>query len=692
MKRPSALRAGALLAVGALVAAGAVALPTSVQAKAVTPADTVITNAYVYTVDTSNPEAEAVAIRNGKIVYVGTSSGARAYIGRSTTVRDVQGRMVMPGLIDAHVHPGAAGAGLTGCSLEYQQLTVAETLDAIQGCIDKSQGFIGPAGNRWLEVNYWDLQGLKPAGTKMSRLDLDKLKTDAPIFVNSTDHHNGLANSKALAAAGITKSTPDPAKGTMERDADGNPTGFFADAMGLVTSHIPDKNAADVKRDFAASLHSLNATGVTGIYGNGGGLKTYSDLQKEGRLTTRVSAGASGDLTGDMKTLTSTLNAQKKRYDKGNVHVNTVGEVLVDGVIEYPAFTASLLDPYLEKVDGSWAPSANKGPTYYTDQQIKTLIVALDKAGWNAHFHTIGDRAVRQVLDGVAAARSANGVTDTIFSTTHNELVAPSDLPRFAALRVVANFSPQWAQRDAYTIDNLADYLGPERAGRLYPFGAIAATGATVSTGSDWPVDDLNPWRMVEQAFTRTGAQGYDGHPGALSPDLAVSLQQSIAMITKNAAKQIDLWDEIGSIQVGKKADLLVLDRNLFDVKLSDIHKTKPLQVYFGGRVIARKARTSSTIEVTPKRASVSYGARTRLQVKVASAGGRPSGTVTAKDGARVVGAARLVRGRATIALTRRIGVGVHRLAISYGGDLTVAPSRATVSLRVTKARVKRPR
>lgn len=687
MRSPFRRRAGALAAAVALAGSTVVVTGAVAEARTQVPADTVITDAYVYTVDTKHPEAEAVAIRDGKIVYVGTSAGAQNYIGPKTKVEDVQGRMVMPGLIDGHAHPGGAGAGLTGCSLDYQQLTVDETLAAIQQCIDGQRGFIGPDDNRWLQIRYWDLQGLKPAGTTMTRLDLDKLNTDVPMFMVSTDGHNGLANSKALQVAGITKDTPDPARGVMERDADGNPTGFFADANSMVSAHIPAKNDADTTRDLKASLDALNATGVTAFFGNSGGLKNYNDLQDQGALTARVSAAASGNLTGDMDDLIATLNAQKAQYDKGNVHVNTVGEILVDGVMEYPAFTASLLDPYLTKVDDEWVPGANRGPSYYTDQQIKTLVVALDKAGWNGHFHTIGDRAVRQVLDGVAAARATNGVTDTIFSTTHNELVAPSDVPRFASLRVIANFSPQWAQRDAYTVDNLADYLGPERASRLYPIGAVVATGATVSTGSDWPVDELNPWRMIEQAVTRTGAEGYDGHPGALSPDLAVTLKQSIAMITKNAAKQIGLWNETGSIEVGKDADLLVLDQNLFDVKLGSIHKTKPVQVYFGGRVIHQADKADSRTTVKLRKTSVSYGASTTLDVAVSSTTVAPTGTVTVKDGGKIVARAPLDDGKASVVVGAGLTTGGHSLAVSYSGDFSASPSTAATSLRVTKAR-----
>lgn len=675
------------LAAAALAGSAAVATGASAEARAQVPADTVITDAYVYTVDTKHPEAEAVAIRDGKIVYVGTSTGVQSYIGPKTKVEDVQGRMVMPGLIDAHAHPGGAGAGLTGCSLDYQELTVDETLTAVQDCIDDERGFVGPADNRWLQIRYWNLQGLKPAGTTMTRLDLDRLNTTVPMFMVSTDGHNGLANSKALQVAGITKDTPDPTRGFMERDPDGNPTGYFSDANSLVTSHIPSKSDADTKRDLKASLDALNATGVTAFFGNSGSLKNYNELQDEDELTARVSAAASGDLTGDMDALIATLNSQKALYDKGNVHVNTVGEILVDGVMEYPAFTASLLDPYLTKVDDEWVPSSNRGPSYFSDQQMKTLVVALDKAGWNGHFHTIGDRAVRQVLDGVAAARAANGVTDTIFSTTHNELVAPSDIPRFASLRVIANFSPQWAQRDAYTVDNLADYLGPERAGRLYPIGAIAATGATVSTGSDWPVDELNPWRMIEQAVTRTGAAGYDGHPGALSPDDAVTLKQSIAMITKNAAKQIGLWNEIGSIEVGKDADLLVLDQNLFDVKLGQIHKTAPAQVYFDGRVIHQADKAESTTTVKLGKGSVSFGAKTSMAITVSSDSTTPTGTVTVKDGAKTVAQSALRDGKATVQVGAGLAAGKHNLSVSYGGDFSAATSSATTQLTVTKAR-----
>ncbi|WP_022894754.1 amidohydrolase [Agromyces subbeticus] len=552
------------------------------------PADTVITNAFVYTVDADQPDAEAVAVRDGEIVFVGSASGAKSFIDSETEVVDANGRMVMPGLIDAHVHPSGGGAGLNSCSLDYAQLTVEETLEVVQGCLDSGTGIIGEGDSRWLMVKYWDLQGLKPTGTVMTKSDLDQLDAvGTAVVLTATDGHNHVVNSKALELAGVDKNTPDPETGRIERDADGEPTGYFSDAGKVVTMHAPEKSTEEQTSDLKAGLRALNEVGVTAIYGNAGGLEQYNILQDEGSLTTRVSAAptvtAEQLRASDLSELIEYLDEQKDLYDDGNVHVNTVGEILVDGVMEFPAFTAANLDPYLEDVNGAWQPTTNTGPTYFEGESLNDLVIALDAAGWNSHFHTVGDRAVRQVIDAVEAAREVNGETGTSFSTSHNQLVDPSDIPRFVDLGVTASFSPQWAQRDAYTVDNLANYIGPERANRLYPFGQLYEAGVNVSTGSDWPVDELSPWRMVEQAVTRTGAVGFDGHPGVLAEDQTVTLEQSIEMITKNAAKQIGMWDEIGSISVGKRADMLILDQNLFEIPAGEIHATNPTHVYFDG-------------------------------------------------------------------------------------------------------------
>ncbi|MGC1522450.1 MAG: amidohydrolase [Steroidobacteraceae bacterium] len=588
----------AMASIRALAMLLAMVLPGAAGAGTVA-ADTVYRHGLVYTVDAQDSVRQALAIRAGRIVYVGSDAGLAPYIGSKTIVFDLRGRMLMPGLVDGHMHPLQGGGTLLKCNLNYEQLNVEKMQARIQLCLDRSQAGEPDA---WLEVVNWFQEGMLPAGTHTSRQTLDALKTQRPIFVESSFGHTALVNSRALLLAGVTAKTPDPMGGKVGRDTAGNPSGILEDAaQEAVAKHIPPPTAADNVKAALAALDALRRQGVTTFLdaaAEAPSLEAFATVQRQGKLTARAHFAAliTPPQGRDPVAAVAMVKSLAQRYDQGEIAAAptlTVRNVklFLDGVITAPASTGAMLQPYLS-LQGApahphWAPSLSRGPdVYFPAPILSALLVATAGAGFEPHMHADGDRAVREGLDGVAALRRQFPDRDIRAAIAHDEIVDPADFPRYRQLDVIPVLSFQWEKQAPDTMEGAREYLGPARFKYMEPAGFLAAAGARIAYGSDWPVDPLDEWFALKVGVTRTNAPAAGRkYAGRLSEDPGLSRREVLRAITVNSSYELHQELNTGSLEVGKLADVIVLDRNFLDIPAEQIADIKVLQTVVGGRV-----------------------------------------------------------------------------------------------------------
>ena len=534
-------------------------------------ADLVFRHGVVYTVDAARSWASAVGVRHGRIVYVGTDSLPAGLIGRGTEVVDLAGRMLLPGFQDGHVHPVESGVYLGLCDLND-----AETIDALSAGI-RAWAAAHPKA-AWVRGAGWQLP-LFPAGNPSKTL-LDRLVPDRPALLWAADGHSAWANSRALALAGITRATPDPPNGRIERDPRGEPSGTLREAAAdLVDDALPPITDAEYAAGLVRADSLASGFGITTMFSartDEGQLRALASADRAGTLTVRVVAalevpGAGGD------TLRARLRDWRTRYATAHVHP-TAAKLFQDGVIE--SGTAALLAPYLGRGSDAGTPVRDQAT-------LDRLAIALDHDGFQIHVHAIGDRAIRMALDALAHARAENGPRDLRHGITHLELIDPADIPRFRALGVVANFEPLWADGDEYLTKLTEPFLGPARSRWLYPIASVVRSGAVVTGGSDWSVSSLDPLQAIEVGITHRDPG--DTVTAPWHPAERVDLPTMIALYTINAAWAHHLERETGSIEVGKLADLVVLDQNLFTLPSSRIHEARVVRTLFEGRTVFQR-------------------------------------------------------------------------------------------------------
>jgi len=574
-----------------------------------TPAGRVYRNGTVFTADAHGSMAEAVAIREGRIIYVGSNDGVIRFIGPSTKITDLKGGFLMPGLVDGHLHPLGGGSQLEGCSLNYESLTVAEFQQRVQSCLDKTKNQ-EPDG--WLEVGNWFQESMLPAGVKTSRATLDALKTSRPIIVRSSFGHTVLANSRALGLAKITRATADPPGGKIWRDADGDPSGLLEDAAfaplsGLIPKPTPEQNTAAAK----AAQKALARQGVTSFLDAVGApedLAAFTAVQAAGELTVRAHFApliAVEDGNDPAKAVARVI-ADRKHYDQGSIQVKPGisvrnAKLFLDGVIAAPALTGAVLEAYRTNAGTpdhpSWEPGRSRGPeVYFAPKPLAEILVLLGRAGIDPHMHADGDGAVRAALDAVEAMRKETGRADIRPAIAHDELVSPADFPRFRAHDTMPVLSFKWEKPAGDTI-GLTNYFGPERMKILEPAGLLAAAGARIAFGSDWPVDPLNEWFALKVGVTRTNAPNAPPeYHGRLGEDPGLSREVVLRAATIDAAYELHEDDVTGSVEVGKFADVIVLDRNPLNIPAEDIANVKVLETIVGGRTVYEAPATRQSL------------------------------------------------------------------------------------------------
>ena len=515
------------------------------------PADLVFRGGHVHTVDPERPRADAVAVRDGRIVAVGDASEIEPSVGPRTRVIDLHGRLLLPGFQDAHVHPLHGGIGKLRCDL-HDCRGRPDVLATIRRYAAEHADLPWVLGSGWYMADF-------PGGTP-TREELDIAIPDRPAFLTNRDGHGAWVNSRALELAGIDRDTPDPADGRIERRTDGTPSGTLHEgAMGLVEQLTPPPGADDwaaALRIGQAYLHSLGITAWQDAIVTPQDQATYRAAAERGELTARVEGALwwERDRGGEQvdELIDRSASAAVGRFRAASV------KIMQDGVLEN--FTGGLVEPYL---DGQGGTTDRRGLSFVDPVALRDHVRRLDAAGLQVHFHTIGDRAVREALDAIEAARAANGRTDTRPHLSHIQLIQPNDVPRFAALDAAANAQPYWACHEGQMDELTIPFLGSERATWQYPFKSLLRSGARLAMGSDWSVSTPNTLLEIEVAVTRVA----DISRGVREPFLPaerLTLEEAIAAFTLGSAYVNHLDDVTGSIEVGKLADLTVIDRDLF--------------------------------------------------------------------------------------------------------------------------------
>ena len=573
----------------------------SAEAKPISKADTVFLHGYVYTVDAKDSVAQAVAVRDGKIIYVGDDAGTKRLIGKKTQVVDLKGRMVMPGLIDGHMHPQSGGLRMLNCNLNYDALTIPQIQARIQKCVDDDKD---ASPDSWLVVINWFEQNMQPPGTVLTHAALDGVKTTRPIMVHSSFGHSNLVNARGLQLAGITRDTPDPKDGVIVRDAQGEPTGLLQEAaQDLVEKLVPPPTVEKNYKATQLALEAMREEGITSFldaYTDIETMTAYETVAKEGGLTARAHFAVLIDSpeSYDADKAIAEVLRQKAEFEQGDDGAKPVMKVdtaklFLDGVYSAPAFSAVMVEPYFENKGTAekpnWRPGEHRGPKlYFSQAQLDDTLIKLAAAGINPHMHADGDGSVRQGLDAIAAMRKVHPGEDIRPAIAHDEIVDPADYKRYAEVGALPVLSFQWG-KPSVDIAASKEALGPVRYALIEPTGLLELHGARIVYGSDWPVDKLDEWLALQVAVTRE-AVGEDAvtYPGRLGIDPGLTIAQAIRAITFNAAYCLRQDKVTGSLEPGKFADLIVLDRNLLEIKPEEISGTQVLMTMVGGKVVYR--------------------------------------------------------------------------------------------------------
>jgi predicted amidohydrolase YtcJ len=596
-------------------------------------ADTVFKNGFIYTVDKRDRVKEALAVDDGKIVYVGHDRGAKRFIGRGTEVIDLHGRMMMPGLHEGHIH-GITKPARPTCDLEGVPLTVPEFQARIQACLDDPALHTAEPGapDDFLVVSNFYMQFLRPGGTQPHKSMLDALGTDRPIFAPGIFGHTFLVNQNALDLAGITRDTPDPPGGRINHDPDGEPNGLLEDAAaGLVTQHIPPPPPVSPKEEVRlakARMKDFAREGITSFFVPGAPadpvtLKTFNALQDKGGLTARAhfALRASFEDLREPGPMYDRVERQRKKFEdpdeisrsvrswrpgkqrgpklvpEPGVSIDGV-KIFLDGILQAPGQTAAVKEPYLENVgtveDPVYVPRTDEGAfgELYADADLLGPVVAeLERRGLQSHIHAIGDKAVEVALDSFLHAKRKNGkklergAHETI---AHAELVHPDDYDKFGKAGVTASMGLQWAKPAPDSTEAVKPYMSGNRFDHYEPTVPITKAGGRVSLGSDCCVDPFDEWFSLEVGIVRDADWGpeFPEFEGKLNALPGLSLKEGIRAATIHGAYQMHQEDITGSLEKGKLADLVVLNQNITKVPLDDISNTDSLMTMVGGEKV----------------------------------------------------------------------------------------------------------
>jgi predicted amidohydrolase YtcJ len=541
------------------------------QAKQADVADTVVVHGKVYTANARQQWAEAVALRGGKIIAVGSDAEISKLRNTSTKVIDAGGRLVLPGFVDCHIHFLDGSLSLGRVNLEGAK-DAADIQQRLREYAAKHPGHDWILGRGW---NY----AMFGAEALPHKKYLDELFHDRPVFLEGYDGHTYWANSRALALAGITKSTPDPDNGAIVRDrATGDPTGALKEsAQSLVAKVIPKPTRAEKLAALRAGIKWANEHGLTRVHSAGGDfeeLDLYDELRRHGELNVRFYIAYFLNPPELRQQDRDAMAAAQRKYHDEWLDAGAV-KFMVDGVVE--SHTAAMLEPYSDD------PST-KGRLFWDPDKYKSAVAELDSRGFQLFTHAIGDYGIRTALDAYEHAQNVNHGNDRRPRIEHIEAASSADVPRFGKLGVIASMQPLHSYPDSDTLDVWARNIGPERASRAWVWKSIADGGGKLAFGSDWPVVTLNPWEGVQTAVTR---QTSEGKPeSGFVPSERLSVAEAVAAYTLGAAFAGRREKTEGSLESGKAADLIIVSQNIFEIDRHRIDKTEVLTTIVGGRVV----------------------------------------------------------------------------------------------------------
>ncbi len=549
-------------------------------AEPVSPAELVLRGGVIHTVSAALPQAQAIAIDGKNITYVGTDDVVQAYIGEQTEVVELEGRLVLPGIVDAHVHPiGGAIKNLYQCNFPFSA-NPDEIQATVAACVAEQ-----PDAD-WIVGGQWDSGFFDRFDLPSPRSLIDEVSGDVAVYLVDDSGHNGWANTKALELAGVSAETPDPEGGKLGREANNAPNGILIEtAQALVRDHITPYS--DEQHLAAAKYYSdyANAFGITAA---------KAAAIREPHVAGFFVADQGRELNIHIATSIRTPYGRRNEpldYDAidrirdryASEHIDTTFvKIFLDGV-PTPARTAAMLSPYV--ADEAHGDGFDGGPVHVGLETLTADLIELDKRGYTVKIHTAGDRSVRIALDAIEATRKAIGNKDKRHELAHAGYIDAIDLPRFAELNAVADLCPIiW--HPSPIIDAVISAVGRERGERYWPVRDLIDSGAPLLAGSDWPsaVPDANPWPGIEAFVTRRDPRG--DAEGALWPEQAITLEEAIEIYTIHGARAMRMEDRIGSIEAGKLADIIVLERNVFEIPIDEVADTRIYRTYFEGKLV----------------------------------------------------------------------------------------------------------
>jgi len=560
-------------------------------------ADLILSNGLIYTVDADRTTAEAAAVKDGKIIFVGSATDVEKYKGDTTKVIDLKGQMVLPSFFEGHGHAQAGTELLYSCDLSGGKDLVSY-LNIIEDFMKEHPEATAIKGSGWTDPVFG------AAGPNKKDLDIicEKLNMNIPIALYDAGHHSLWVNSKALELGSVTKDTPNPSSNSIiQHDpVTGEASGVLREgAADLVLSQLPDYSVEQYEagiKFYQDMAHSLGFTGgldpLLPVGGNA--IEAYKNLAKIGELKMRIRGAYATSPGEDFDAQLQAFESAQKNDNAGDLFQMTSIKFFADGVIE--GATAYLEEPY--------AAEAQKGDNYRSEplwpsDVLQDAFAEAEKAGFQIHVHAIGDAAVDETLDALTYAQDQNGASDYRNAITHDQLVSESDFERFKELGVIAAPNPYWAEKDDYYYDIQLPFLGQERADKEYPIQSFISNGVMIVTASDFPVTNPpDPLTAIEIGVTRitpdillpyaTSDPSDPKYKEPLWPEEAASLEDMIASVTYNGAYANLLESVSGSIEVGKSADMVILDHNLFDIDQSEISKSKVLLTLFQGEEVYR--------------------------------------------------------------------------------------------------------
>jgi predicted amidohydrolase YtcJ len=521
------------------------------------------------------PAGTGVRVRGGKIAAVGPAGPA----GGAAQV-DLAGGTLLPGFIDAHVHPVSAGYQLRRCDLRAASTASGYTALVAAYAAEHPE-------QEWITGGGWSMDAF-PGGVPTRDL-LDAVVTDRPVFLPNRDGHGAWVNSAALALAGIDSSTPDPADGRIERDAAGQPNGMLQEgAAGLVGRLLPLVTAEDWYQALVTAQSYLLSLGITGWQdasvasrpGLADPLDPYLRAAQAGTLVANVVGALWWDRARGLEQLPELLES-RSAGQAGRFRATSV-KMMLDGVAEN--FTAAMLEPYL---DAEGRATGQSGLDFIDPGQLPGFVTALERQGFQVHFHVIGDRASRNALDALAAARRANGARGLRHHLAHLQVVHPDDIPRFAQQGATANIQPLWAAHEPQMDELTIPFLGERRSAWQYPFRSLHETGSPLCAGSDWPVSSPNPLWGAHVAVNRKLPAGAEGRGGeAFLPEQALSLPVLLAAYTSGSARVNGLEGVTGGIRDGLDADFAIVDADLAHIPDGEIGQASVTQTWIRGQLV----------------------------------------------------------------------------------------------------------